>query len=89
METNPNQSNTVQSLIACLSSFSIPSENRYIAATNKQYRRSSSTRLTSMVSTAIGKTVSAITVRVRLHIVGLYVRVPQIWVPLFGQSTGA
>ncbi|GBN49580.1 hypothetical protein AVEN_50964-1 [Araneus ventricosus] len=66
-----------------------PAEDRYIAVVAKRNQRSTSTRVTSMVTAAIGKTISATTVRRRLHMNGLYARVPRICVPLSVQSRGA
>ncbi|GFU66998.1 hypothetical protein TNCV_655371, partial [Trichonephila clavipes] len=48
----------------------------------KRNRRVTSTRVTSMITASIGKTISAATVRQRLHLNGLYARVPRICVPL-------
>ncbi|GBN11730.1 hypothetical protein AVEN_98779-1 [Araneus ventricosus] len=42
-----------------------------------------------MVTATIGKTISATTVRRRLHMNGLYARVPRVCVPLSVQSRGA
>ncbi|GBN31320.1 hypothetical protein AVEN_28090-1 [Araneus ventricosus] len=44
-----------------------PAEDRYIAVAAKRNRRSTSTRVTSMVAAAISKTISATTVRRRLQ----------------------
>ena len=66
-----------------------PSEDRYIAVVAKRNRRSTFTRVTSMVASAIGKTISATTVRRRLHMNGLYARVPRVCVPLSVQARGA
>ncbi|GFW16643.1 HTH_Tnp_Tc3_2 domain-containing protein [Trichonephila clavipes] len=54
-----------------------PAEDRYIAIVVKQNRRATSTRVTSMVTTSIGKAISAATVCRRLHMNGLYARVNQ------------
>ncbi|GFV58970.1 transposable element Tcb2 transposase [Trichonephila clavipes] len=51
-------------------------EGRYIAIVAKWNRRVTSTRVTSMVTAFIGKAISADTVRRRLHMNGLYNRVP-------------
>ncbi|GFX91626.1 transposable element Tcb2 transposase [Trichonephila clavipes] len=64
-------------------------ENRCIAIVAKRNRRATSTRVTSMVTASIGKAISAATVRRRVHMNGLYVRVPRVWVPLSIQSRGA
>ncbi|GFU13994.1 HTH_Tnp_Tc3_2 domain-containing protein [Trichonephila clavipes] len=48
-----------------------------------------STRVTSVVTTSIGKAISAATVRRRLHMNGLYARVSRVCVPLSIQSRGA
>ncbi|PRD19228.1 UNVERIFIED_CONTAM: hypothetical protein NCL1_58067 [Trichonephila clavipes] len=44
-----------------------PAEDQYIAIVAKRNRRATSTRVTSIVTTFIGKDVSAATVRRRLH----------------------
>ncbi|GFY35920.1 transposable element Tcb1 transposase [Trichonephila clavipes] len=41
-----------------------------------------------MVTASIGKAISAATVRRRLHMNGLYARVPQVCVPLSVQARG-
>ncbi|GFV78249.1 HTH_Tnp_Tc3_2 domain-containing protein [Trichonephila clavipes] len=51
-------------------------------------RRANSTRGSSMVTASIGKSTSAATVRRRLHMNGLYARVPRVCVPLSIQSRG-
>ncbi|GFX98275.1 HTH_Tnp_Tc3_2 domain-containing protein [Trichonephila clavipes] len=51
--------------------------------------QSNLTRVTSMVRASIGKAISAATVRRRLHMNELYVRVPRVCVPLSVQSRGA
>ncbi|GFW46842.1 HTH_Tnp_Tc3_2 domain-containing protein [Trichonephila clavipes] len=66
-----------------------PAEDQYIAVVAKRNRRATSTRVTFMVTAAIGKAISAANVRRRLHMNGLYARVPQICVPLSVQSRGA
>ncbi|GFX43821.1 HTH_Tnp_Tc3_2 domain-containing protein [Trichonephila clavipes] len=66
-----------------------PAEDRYIAVVAKRNRRAISTRVTSMVTASIGKAIPAATVRRRLHMNGLYARVPQICIPLSVQSRGA
>ncbi|GFS52823.1 transposable element Tcb2 transposase [Trichonephila clavipes] len=66
-----------------------PAEDRYIAIIAKWRRRGTSTRVTSMVTASIGKAISTATVRRRLHMNGLYTRVPQVCVPLSVQSRGA
>ncbi|GFX80381.1 transposable element Tcb1 transposase [Trichonephila clavipes] len=55
-----------------------PAEDRYIAIVAKRNRRATSTRVTSMVTASIGKTISAATVRRRLHMNGMYARVPRV-----------
>ncbi|GFW31055.1 HTH_Tnp_Tc3_2 domain-containing protein [Trichonephila clavipes] len=62
-----------------------PAEDRYIAIVAKR----NSTRVASMVTASIGTAISAATVRRRLHMNGLYARVPRIFVPLSIQSRGA
>ncbi|GBM06462.1 hypothetical protein AVEN_58308-1 [Araneus ventricosus] len=57
-----------------------PAEDRYIAVVAKRNRRSISTRVTFMVAAAVGKAISATTVRRR---------VSQVCVPLSVQSRGA
>ncbi|GFX39875.1 transposable element Tc1 transposase [Trichonephila clavipes] len=54
----------------------------------KRSRRETSTRVTSMATASIGKAISAATVRRRLHMNGLYARVPRVCVPLSVQSRG-
>ncbi|GFU88183.1 HTH_Tnp_Tc3_2 domain-containing protein [Trichonephila clavipes] len=66
-----------------------PVEDRCIAIAAKRNRRPTSTRVTSMVTASIAKTISAATVRRRLHMNGLYARVPRVCVPLSVQSRGA
>ncbi|GBM10608.1 Transposable element Tcb1 transposase [Araneus ventricosus] len=75
--------------VAGRSRITIPAEDRYIAVVAKRNRRSTSTRVTFMVAAAIGKTISATTVRRRLHVNGLYALVPRVCVPLSVQSRGA
>ncbi|GFV16736.1 HTH_Tnp_Tc3_2 domain-containing protein [Trichonephila clavipes] len=62
---------------------------RSIAIIANRNRRSTSTRVTSMVSASIGKAISPATLRRKLDMSGLYARVPQICVPLSVQSKGA
>ncbi|GFX48901.1 transposable element Tcb2 transposase [Trichonephila clavipes] len=64
-------------------------EDRYIAIVAKRNRRATSTRGTSMVTASIGKAISAATVCRRLHMNGLYARVPLLCVPISVQSRGA
>ncbi|GFX88912.1 transposable element Tcb2 transposase [Trichonephila clavipes] len=66
-----------------------PMEDRYVAIVAKRSRRVTSTRVTSMVAASICKAISAATVRRRLHMNGLYARVPRVCVPLSFQSKGA
>ncbi|GFV70422.1 transposable element Tcb1 transposase [Trichonephila clavipes] len=66
-----------------------PKEDRYIAIVAKWNRRATSTRVTSRVTESIGKAISAATVRRRLHMNGLYARVPRDCVPLSVQSREA
>ncbi|KFM70849.1 hypothetical protein X975_27236, partial [Stegodyphus mimosarum] len=63
-------------------------EDRYIAIVAKRNPRATSTRVTSMVIASIGKAISTATVRRRLHMSGLYARVPRVCVPLSVQSKG-
>ncbi|GFW09768.1 HTH_Tnp_Tc3_2 domain-containing protein [Trichonephila clavipes] len=56
-------------------------EDRYIAIVAKRNRRATSTRVTSMVTASIGKTIFAATVRRRLHMNELYAQV-HLCVPL-------
>ncbi|GFW85964.1 HTH_Tnp_Tc3_2 domain-containing protein [Trichonephila clavipes] len=65
-----------------------PAEDQYIAIVAKRNRRATSTRLTSIVTAFIGKAISTATVRRRLHMNGLYARVPRVCVPLSVQSRG-
>ncbi|GFY05105.1 HTH_Tnp_Tc3_2 domain-containing protein [Trichonephila clavipes] len=48
-----------------------PEEDRYIAIVAKRNRRATSTRVTSMVTSSIGKAISSAKVRQRLHMNGL------------------
>ncbi|GFX72384.1 transposable element Tcb2 transposase [Trichonephila clavipes] len=57
-------------------------EYRYISIVAKRNRRATSTRVTSTVTASIGNAISAATARRRLHINGLYARVPRVCVPL-------
>ncbi|GFX27273.1 HTH_Tnp_Tc3_2 domain-containing protein [Trichonephila clavipes] len=67
-----------------------PAEDRDIVIVGKRNRRATSPRVTSMVTASIGKAlISAATVRRRLHMNGLYARVPRVCVPLSVQSRGA
>ncbi|GFX01633.1 transposable element Tcb1 transposase [Trichonephila clavipes] len=59
-----------------------PAEDRYIAILAKR-------NLRAMVTASIGKAISEATVCRRLHMNGLYARVPRVCVPLFVQSRGA
>ncbi|GFS71673.1 HTH_Tnp_Tc3_2 domain-containing protein [Trichonephila clavipes] len=68
--------------VGCLPRVTTPSEDQYIAIVAKWNHRVTSTRVTSMVTASIGKTISAATVRRRLHMNGLYARVPRVCVPL-------
>ncbi|GFS49992.1 HTH_Tnp_Tc3_2 domain-containing protein [Trichonephila clavipes] len=65
-----------------------PVEDRYIAIVAKRNRGATCTRVTSMVTVSIGKAISAATVCRRLHMDGLYARVPRVCVPLSVQSSG-
>ncbi|GFX28735.1 HTH_Tnp_Tc3_2 domain-containing protein [Trichonephila clavipes] len=64
-------------------------EDRYIAIVAKRNRRTTSTRVTWMVTASIVKAISAATVRRRFHINGLYVRAPRVCVPLSVHSREA
>ncbi|GFT30770.1 HTH_Tnp_Tc3_2 domain-containing protein [Trichonephila clavipes] len=66
-----------------------PAEDRYIATVAKRNRRATSTRVTSMVTASIGKAISGATVHRRLHMNGLYAKVPRVCIPLSVQSRGA
>ncbi|GFV12025.1 hypothetical protein TNCV_669561 [Trichonephila clavipes] len=48
----------------------------------KRNRRVTFTRVTSIVTASFGNAISAATVRRRLHMNGLYARVPRVCVPL-------
>ncbi|GFW91238.1 HTH_Tnp_Tc3_2 domain-containing protein [Trichonephila clavipes] len=67
----------------------IPAEDRFIAIVAKRNRRETSTRVASMVTAFIGKAISAAIVRRRLHMNGLYARIPKVCVPLSVQSREA
>ncbi|PRD20671.1 UNVERIFIED_CONTAM: hypothetical protein NCL1_53916, partial [Trichonephila clavipes] len=62
--------------------------NRYIAIVAKRNRRATSTHVTSMVTASSGKAIFAATVRRRLHMNGLYARVPRVGLSLSVQSRG-
>ncbi|KFM74299.1 hypothetical protein X975_07575, partial [Stegodyphus mimosarum] len=64
-------------------------EDQYIAIVAKQNYRATSTCATSMVTASIGTAISAATVCRRLHMSGLYARVPRVCVPLSAQSREA
>ncbi|GFV81663.1 uncharacterized protein TNCV_1703201 [Trichonephila clavipes] len=66
-----------------------PEEDRYIAIVAQRNCKETSTRVSTMVTASISKAISAATVRRRLHINGLYARVPRVCVPLSVQSRGA
>ncbi|GFV00041.1 HTH_Tnp_Tc3_2 domain-containing protein [Trichonephila clavipes] len=66
-----------------------PAEDRYTAIVAKRNRRTTSTRVTSMVTASIGKAIPAATERRRLHMNGLCARVPRVCVPLSVESRGA
>ncbi|GFU88587.1 HTH_Tnp_Tc3_2 domain-containing protein [Trichonephila clavipes] len=70
-------------------SVTTPAEDQYIAVVAKRNRRATSIHVTSMVTVSIGKDISAVTVRRRLHMNGLYAREPRVCVPLSVQSRGA
>ncbi|GFU39937.1 transposable element Tc1 transposase [Trichonephila clavipes] len=59
------------------------------AVAHHRNRTVASTRVTSMVTASIGKAISEATVRQRLHMNGLYPRVPRVCVPLSVQPRGA
>ncbi|GFV92108.1 HTH_Tnp_Tc3_2 domain-containing protein [Trichonephila clavipes] len=61
----------------------------YCYCSQEESQRATSTRVTCMVIVSIGKTISAATVRRRLHMNGLYARVPRVCVPLSVQSSRA
>ncbi|GFY03267.1 transposable element Tcb1 transposase [Trichonephila clavipes] len=63
-------------------------EDRYIAIVAKRNRRATSTRVTPMVTASTGKAISAATICRRLHMNGLYARVPRVCVLPSGQSRG-
>lgn len=77
MKTLLNQSNS------CLKTRGLSSkgynavEDRHIAFVAKRYQNLTSKRVTSMVAAAIRKTILPSTVRQRLHINGIYARVPR------------
>ncbi|GFT50177.1 HTH_Tnp_Tc3_2 domain-containing protein [Trichonephila clavipes] len=66
-----------------------PAEDRYIAIVAKRNHRATSTCVTFMITTSIGRAISAATIRRSLHLNGLYARVPRVCVPLSVQSRGA
>ena len=79
----------VRRLVASHPRVTTSAEDRYIDTIAKRNRRSTFIRLASMVAATIRKTVSATTIRWRLHMNCLHVQEPQICVPLFVQSEGA
>ena len=95
METIPNQPNSCLKTSSRSSRVTTLAEDRYIAVVAKWNRRSTSTRLTFMISVDIGKTISTTTVRQKLHVNrqklhvnGQYAWVPWVCVPLSVQSRG-
>ncbi|GBM89500.1 hypothetical protein AVEN_43028-1 [Araneus ventricosus] len=89
MEIIPNHPNSCPKTCSRWSKGTRVAEERYIAIVVKRNRRSTSTRVTSVVAAAIGKTISATTVHRRLQMNGLYAQVPRVCVPLSVQSRGA
>lgn len=66
-----------------------PAERQYVAVEAKWNWRAPSIHETSMVATAIGKIISATNVHWRLHMNGLFGKVPLFSVPLSAKSRGA
>ncbi|GFW47391.1 HTH_Tnp_Tc3_2 domain-containing protein [Trichonephila clavipes] len=89
METIPNHTDSCPKARRRTPKVTTPTEDRCIAIAAKRNRTATSTRVTSMVTASIGKAISAATVRRRLHMNGLYARVPRVCVPLSVQSRGA
>ncbi|GFT39484.1 HTH_Tnp_Tc3_2 domain-containing protein [Trichonephila clavipes] len=89
METIPNHTDSCPKARRRSPRGYTPAEDRYISIVAKRNRRAISTRVSSMVTASICKVISAATVRRRLHMNELYVRVPRICVPLSVQSKGA
>ncbi|GFU21718.1 HTH_Tnp_Tc3_2 domain-containing protein [Trichonephila clavipes] len=88
METIPNHT-VVRRPVGGRPRVTTPAEGRYIAIVAKRNHRATSTHVTSMVTASIGKAISAATVRRKLHMNGLYARIPRVCVPLSVQSRGA
>ncbi|GFU01756.1 transposable element Tcb1 transposase [Trichonephila clavipes] len=88
METIPNHTDSCPKARCGLPRVTTPVDDQYIAIVAKRNRRATSTRVTSMVTSSIGKAISAATVRRRLHMNGLYARVPRVCVLLCVQSRG-
>ncbi|GFT52783.1 HTH_Tnp_Tc3_2 domain-containing protein [Trichonephila clavipes] len=89
METISNHTDSCPKVHRWSPKGSAPEEDPCIAIVAKRNRRATSTRVTSMVTAYIGKAISAGTVCRRLHMIGLYARVPRVCVPLYVQSRGA
>ncbi|GFU49484.1 transposable element Tcb1 transposase [Trichonephila clavipes] len=89
MEIIPNYTDSCPMSVGGHPRVTTPAEDRYIAIVAKRNCRATSTRVTSMVTASIGKAISAATIRRRLHMNGLYARVPRVCVPLSVQSRGA
>ena len=79
----------VRRLVVSRPRITTSANDRYIATVAKRNRRSISTSLISMAVATIGKTISATTVRWRLHINGPYAQVQRVCVPLFIQFRSA
>ncbi|GFX94097.1 transposable element Tc1 transposase [Trichonephila clavipes] len=89
METIPNHTDSCPMSVGGHPRVTTPTEDLYIAIVAKRNHRATSKSVTSMVTEPIGKAISTVTVRRRLHMNGLYTRVPRVCVPLSVQSKGA
>ncbi|GFX03337.1 HTH_Tnp_Tc3_2 domain-containing protein [Trichonephila clavipes] len=76
METIPNHTDSCPKAVGGCPRVTTPAEDRYIAIVAKWNRKATSIHVISMVTASIGKAISAATICRRLHMNGLYVRVP-------------
>ncbi|GFY21126.1 HTH_Tnp_Tc3_2 domain-containing protein [Trichonephila clavipes] len=89
METIPNNTDSCPKVRRWSPKGYNPRRRSIYCYVAKRNRRATSTRVTSVVTVSIGKTIFATTVRRRLHMNGLYAQVPRVCVPLSVQSRGA
>ncbi|PRD33312.1 UNVERIFIED_CONTAM: hypothetical protein NCL1_17907 [Trichonephila clavipes] len=86
METIPNHTVSFRRPEGGRPRVSTSAEDQYIAVVSQRNRRATSTRVASMVTASIGKAIFAATAHRKLHMNGLYARVPRVCVPLSVQS---